>query len=69
MPSSIPDSQALTPLDRQIIESLSIKLQDAGVDASVANAISACYEESRTPTADALLQVLKRATAKNEVSE
>lgn len=69
MPSLSSEQPRLTPLDREVIDSFASKLQEASVDASVTAAITASYQAARTPSADALLQVLKQAMATPEATE
>ena len=69
MPSTDADGTGLTPLDREVIDSLATKLREVGVSEAAISGLTMSYQAARTPSADALLGVLKQASAAPEVSE
>ena len=69
MLSTNSDGAGLTPLDREVIDSLAAKLREARVSEAAISGLTTSYQAARTPSADALLGVLKQAQAAPEVTE
>jgi len=58
--SAAPDAQpALTPIDQEVSDALTAKLRESGVAEGAIAAVVAGFQAPRTPSADALLQLLR----------